>query len=109
VQRTAGVLALVTGGAALLTSAVSFGLAIERKLVVDEHCPRDLCDPIGIAAARSGKDFVNVSLVSLAIGVAGGATGLYLLLTAPDRPTARVAAGPWLAESLIGARIEGSL
>jgi hypothetical protein len=109
VQRTAGVLALVTGGAALLTSAVSFGLAIERKLVVDEHCPRDACDPIGIAAARSGKDFVNVSLVSLAIGVAGGATGLYLLLTAPDRPTARVAAGPWLAESLIGARIEGSL
>jgi hypothetical protein len=108
-QRTIGVTALVLGGAGLLTSAVSFGLAIERKLVVDDHCPRDVCDAKGEAAARSGRDFVHVSLASLAVGVVGSATGLYLFWTAPEGGTASIAAGPWLTDNVVGAHLRGSL
>jgi hypothetical protein len=108
-QRTFGVIAVATGGAALLTSAVSFGLAVERKLVVDKHCPRDDCDETGAAAARSGRDFVTVSLISLAVGVVGSAAGLYLLWTAPDADSASLGAAPWLSGDVVGARIAGSL
>ena len=98
-----------SGGAALATSAVAFGLVIDRKLTFDDHCPDRVCDDIGDDASRSGRVLSYVSAISLAGGVLATATGLYLLWTIPSEgesgPYARVE--PVMDRNLLGAQLTG--
>lgn len=69
---------------ALLTSAVTGALALERAAVVDDECPESICSDRGYAAGAAGDTYVRVGLVSLAIAVVTGATAGVLWLSAPD-------------------------
>jgi hypothetical protein len=86
VQRT---LAYVTGGvgiAGLLVGSITGLLAFDRKATVDDECPdgRNSCSKAGVDAADSGKSLATASTVAFAVGLAGVATGVTLILTAPD-------------------------
>lgn len=110
VQRVIGWAALAVGGAGLAASAVAFGLVIDRKITVDEHCPARVCDDVGDDASKSGRALTYVSAISLAGGAVFTATGLYLLWTAPSgatsSATARVA--PLVDRNLLGAHVVGT-
>lgn len=106
-QRTFGWAALAVGGAGLAASAVAFGLVIDRKLTVDDHCPDRECDAVGDDAAKSGRTFTYVSLISLAGGALATAGGLYLLWTAPS-DGGSVSAAPIVDRNLLGAQVLGT-
>jgi hypothetical protein len=52
---------------------------------VDRECDdRNSCSKAGVDAADSGKSFATASTIAFAVGLAGVATGVTLLVTAPD-------------------------
>jgi hypothetical protein len=85
-RRAIGYAGVGLGASGLLASAISFGLALDRKRVVDDHCPARLCDAEGSAAAQSGKDFLTVSWIGLAVGLVASAAGIYGLWPAEIEP-----------------------
>jgi tetratricopeptide (TPR) repeat protein len=76
--------ALGLGAGALVLSGVSFGAALDRKGVFDDHCPNDECDRTGIGAASAGRTWLTVSWVSLAVGAVSAALGAYGLWATDD-------------------------
>jgi hypothetical protein len=93
-QRT---LAYVAGGiglAGIVVGAVTGALVLDRKATVDEECVAHVCSKAGIEAADSGQTLAAVSTIAFGVGLAGIATGVTLVLTAPDD---RGRAGAWLA------------
>ena len=93
-QRT---LAYVAGGiglAGIVVGAVSGALVLDRKATVNDECVAHVCSPEGKEAADSGQTLAAVSTIAFGVGLAGIATGVTLILTAPDD---RGRAGAWLA------------
>jgi len=76
-RRAVGYTGLVLSGGGLLVSAVTFALALDRKAVVDEHCPARMCDDTGASAVHAGRSFVTASWLGLAAGLVAGAAGVY--------------------------------
>lgn len=78
---------LAVGGfgiAGIVVGGIAGGLAIEQKRIVDEHCKTiTTCDDPGYAAVESGRTIGTLSTVGLAVGLAGVAAGVVLVLTAP--------------------------
>jgi hypothetical protein len=83
-------LAWVAGGvgvAGVGVGAVTGGLAIGKKGVVQEHCGADYsCDQTGYDASRSGKTLSTVSTVSFAVGAVGIGLATYLVLSSGGEP-----------------------
>jgi hypothetical protein len=85
-RRAIGYAGIGLGASGLIASAVSFALAIDRKRVVDDHCPARMCDAEGSEAADAGKDLLTVSWVGLAVGLAATAAGVYGLWPTQNEP-----------------------
>jgi hypothetical protein len=83
------------GAALVLVGAVTGGLAIGKKGVVDSDCPGLVCSPTGEAAVSAGKTLGTVSTIGFAVGAAGLAAGAVLFFTAPRRAKAESAATLW--------------
>lgn len=104
------------GLAGLAAGAITGGLAVGRKGVIEEHCgaainaPEDRCDPTGLDAAGSLKTFGLVSTIGFAAGIAMLGTGIVLLVTdtTPSRPSAR-APGAWISAELLSAGPGGAM
>ena len=82
-RRIAGYVIGGVGIAGLAVGGITGGLALGKKQTVDERCPDLRCDAEGLAALDSGKTLGTVSTAGFVVGVAGLATGIVLLLTAP--------------------------
>jgi hypothetical protein len=87
-QRTAGYVMGAAGIAALVTSGITFALALGEKATFDEHCSRTApdgaraCDDAdGVNAGERAIRLANVSTVALAVGVVSLGAGGYLVLT----------------------------
>jgi hypothetical protein len=82
VQRTAGFVIGGAGIAALITSAVTGVLVIDRKQTVDRECgPDGFCSDAAFEAAESGKTLASVSTVAFVFGLVGVGSGTYLVLS----------------------------
>lgn len=81
----AGVTASVLGGAALAVGAVTGGLAIDKKGVVDRDCgPATCTTQEGVDAAAEGATLASVSTATFIIGGAAIATGVILIVLGLD-------------------------
>jgi hypothetical protein len=77
----------VVGGvgiAGLAVGGIAGRLALGKKGIVDENCQDLRCNEEGLAALDSGKTLATVSTVGFAVGLAGLATGVVLVLSAPS-------------------------
>ncbi|HEX6275732.1 MAG TPA: hypothetical protein VFZ53_21975, partial [Polyangiaceae bacterium] len=92
-QRTLGYVAGGVGIAGLVVGAVTGLLVLDRKATVDEECVGHICSKDGKRAADSGQTLAAASTIAFGVGVAGLATGVALVLTAPADPKR---AGAWL-------------
>jgi hypothetical protein len=95
-QRTLGYVTTGVGIAGLVVGAVSGLIVLDKKATVTDECDDDdVCSKKGKEAADTGKKLATVSTVAFTVGLAGVATGVTLLVTAPDGGRA----GAWLAVS----------
>jgi hypothetical protein len=84
-QRTWGYVATGLGAAGLLVGSITGALVLDRKATVNDECPtRDTCSKEGKQAADSGQSLAAVSTIAFGVGLAGIATGVVLIVTAPD-------------------------
>lgn len=97
-QRTLGYVAGGVGIAGVLVGSITGLLVLDRKATVNDECKPDpnSCTKEGVEAADSGQSLATVSTIAFAVGVAGVATGVTLILTAPDDKGRRSA---WLGMS----------
>jgi hypothetical protein len=81
------VAAYATGGlglAGLMVGAIAGAAALSEKDTVNEHCPELTCDAEGLEAVDDGRRLALVSTIGFAVGAAGVASSVVLLLTEPD-------------------------
>lgn len=98
-QRTWALVSGGTGVALIVTGAVAGLLALDVKSELESRCAKSgdkyLCDAEGVHSARRGKTFAVLSSVTLPAGVALGALGVTLWLTAGgDAPAVTIAGSP---------------
>jgi hypothetical protein len=82
-QRTLAYVVAGVGVAALLVSAITGGVALANKGVVDDHCVDYRCDAEGKDAADEGQTLADVSTATLIVGGVALGAGVALWLTAP--------------------------
>lgn len=75
--------AVVVGGAGLLTGAVAGTVALVDRGTVDTDCPNHLCTPAGRDALHSAQTTALVSTIGFGVGLAGAATAVSLWLLGP--------------------------
>jgi hypothetical protein len=96
--RTAGWIVGGVGVAGFVMAGVSGVVLINEKSTADNGCHNKMdCSPDALSAIASNKSWLVVNAVAWVIGVAGVASGAYLILSHREpRPTARVgvAVGP---------------
>lgn len=87
--------ALVAGGAgivAVVVGAVTGGIVLGYKGVIEAHCdPAFKCDPEGLAAANSSPSMGLASTIGFGIGLGGLAAAAVLWGVAPSTPKPGVA------------------
>jgi hypothetical protein len=83
-RRVAGFVVGGVGIAGLAVGGIAGRLALGKKGIVDENCQDLRCNEEGLAALDSGKTLATVSTVGFAVGLAGLATGVVLVLSAPS-------------------------
>lgn len=106
-SRTAAVILMGAGGAALAVAAVSGALYLSKKSEVDDGCEEiadgrfECRDPQSADAADQGRTYAWINTISLAIGVAAAGTGLtlYVIAGTPERSGA--------LPQPVGARLQG--
>src|SRR5262249_46350304 len=80
--------AFATGGvglAMLLVGAVTGGLTLAKKGVIEANCQGTRCNHEGKAAADSAQTLGLVSTIGFVVGGAGLVTGTVLFFTAPKK------------------------
>jgi hypothetical protein len=105
------------GVAGLGLGGVMGGLALGKKGTVTEHCGSGIglkdkaaCDASGFDAVKSGRTLALVSTVGFAVGAAGVATAVVLLLTEPKRPKPSDGASRgWLTATVLQAGPAGAV
>ena len=96
-QKTLGYVAGAVGIAGLVVGSITGALVLGKKATVDEECSGNVCKSAkGKEAADSGQSLATVSTIGFVVGVAGLATGVTLVLTAPDEKNRGAA---WLGMS----------
>jgi len=84
--RAAGYAIGALGVASVWVGSVTGLFAIDRAAIRSSHCDaRDVCDPTGYDAARTGKTVATVSTITLTAGAAAIGGGLYLVLSNAGR------------------------
>lgn len=96
------------GVAGLVVGGIAGGLAIGQKGIVVPNCPNYVCNDEGYAAVRSGTTIGTVSTVGLAVGLAGVAAGVVLVLTAP-RGSKATGTSPAMRAGMLRAVAGGAL
>ncbi len=94
-QKTLGYVAGGVGVAGIVVGTITGILVLDRKATVDKKCDGYACDAEGKKAADSGQTLAAVSTIAFGVGIAGLATGVTLVLTAPDEKSR----GAWLGVS----------
>jgi hypothetical protein len=82
-RRTIGWVVGSVGLAGLAAGAVTGGLALGAKGVVDDNCIGTACNAEGFDAVERGRTFGTVSTIAFAVGGAATVAGVVLVLTAP--------------------------
>jgi len=82
-QLVAGAVVVGVGGLGLVLGAITGGLALGDKGVVDQECQGLVCSPKGKAAADDGKVMGTVSTIGFVVGGAAAVAGIVLIATAP--------------------------
>jgi hypothetical protein len=95
-QRNLGYVAAGIGTMGLVLGAVTGALVLNKKAVVDTECEGHACSAEGKKAADSGQSLATMSTVGFVVGIAGLATGVTLVLTAPSEKNRGAA---WLGMS----------
>lgn len=104
-QRVLGIVALGLGGAGLVTFGVTGGLALGKKSDLDGNCPGRKCGPAYHSEVDSYDRLKLISTIGLISGVAFGAAGALLLLTAGhDAAGEHAGLVPVLAPGFAGVR-----
>jgi len=81
------------GGASLVVAAITGGLFLGEKGVVDDECDdQNRCTQAGLDAVDSGRTLGVVNTITLFGGVAAAAVGLTLVLTAEDETSGEAVA-----------------
>jgi hypothetical protein len=97
-RTTWGILALSIGGAAVIASGVTAGLAFGKKSDLDQACVDRRCPPEQHDKVDSYDRLRIISTATLIAGVLGAGIGAYLLLAGePEQPQAasvQAAVGP---------------
>lgn len=93
-RRTAGFVVGGVGVAALAVGGVMGGLALGKKAIVKDNCTGTFCNHEGKLAADSGKKLALVSTIGFGVGLAGVATAIVLIATAPSGPKSAAARPP---------------
>jgi hypothetical protein len=88
-QRTLGWVALGVGGAGLTVGGIFGILGLSDKSDLEASCPDRRCEPDQYDALDSYETKKTISTVAILGGAALGATGVVLLLTAPDGASSR--------------------
>lgn len=102
--------AIGLGIAGLAIGAVTGILAIVEEGDASSACPdaARCTSPAGLDAAASGKALAGVSTASFAVGLAGAAAGVIVLVAGNRAPAAPAAAfAPWVLPSSAGLGVTG--
>ncbi len=94
-RATAGWITVATGIAGVATSLVFGGLVLDKKAVVQDHCPNKQCDPTGLSAGRAGTTLEEAGTVAFIAGMTGIGVGTFLVAGAPSASVAH-ARGPFI-------------
>lgn len=84
-QRDLGVSLVALGSLGVGLGVASGVVVASRKSTVDEHCPAQRCDDVGLRAAESGERWLVVNTVSWSVGAVALLTGSALWLTSPSK------------------------
>jgi hypothetical protein len=85
--RTAGWATAGVGAGALAVGLVTGAVALERSLVVHDHCDdTNACDSTGLDALSTSKPFGAIATVTLIAGAALVATGVVLVILGKSPP-----------------------
>ena len=103
-QRVAAWVSLGVGGAGLLASGITAGLAASKKDSLSADCPDNACFPNAHDDADSYNSLRTISTVGFIVGAVGAAAGVTLLLTAPRNDQARLE----LQTGIASLRLKGS-
>jgi hypothetical protein len=81
--------AVGTGGALLITSAITTAMMAGKGTTMDQHCDAKLaCDQTGVDAAKAGKTLSTIATVTLVAGAVVGGAGVFLVVSGGGRPAA---------------------
>ena len=86
-QRTVGFVVGGVGVAGIVVGAITGGLTLSKKSTIEDNCVELECNRDGKEAADEASTTGLVSTIGFAVGAAGLAAGVILVLTAPS-PTA---------------------
>jgi hypothetical protein len=78
------------GAVGLVIGATTGILALGKKSTIDDHCVDLACDAEGKRAADQAKSLALISTIGFGVGLAGLATGIVLLVTAPSAKSGAV-------------------
>jgi hypothetical protein len=90
--RIAGIAVGSLGLAGIIAGAVTGGMALSAKGVVDDNCVDLDCNSEGKAAADRGKTLALVSTIGFGVGIAGVVAGT-VLVAIPARKTSQTSVG----------------
>ncbi len=89
-QRTVGWVALGVGGAGLAVGGIFGILGLSDKSDLDDDCPDRRCEPEHYEALDAYETKKTISTIGFVGGAVLGATGVVLLLTAPEGGSAHL-------------------
>ncbi len=101
------------GLASLVVGAITGGLVLHDKSVVDKECAGKACSADGFAAAKNGRTLGPVTTVALVVGGVGVGVGTIWLIARPSvkhdaPPRAALSMGPTVGTTGATWRLEGS-
>lgn len=88
-QKIAGFIVLGAGGAGFLFGGIMGAAALDKKKMIDLHCPEASgygCDSIGLSAVDDLRVYANASTVGIVSGAILTTVGVILVVTAPKGP-----------------------
>jgi tetratricopeptide (TPR) repeat protein len=79
-QRDIGWVLIGAASASAIATGIAGAFVIDRAAIVDDHCPRDMCDLEGERAAASGRSVYALFIAAGVSTLITSSVGIYLLL-----------------------------